>query len=365
MGGVPPTGALVGPASLRWMQALEGLRHDVYHLPAYATIAAGVSGGQACAFSYVQGSRRFFLPLVLREIGDGTWEAASPYGYPGPLSNTLEEPFWAAALATLSSLLEQRRVVTLFVRLHPQLTAETTSLQRFGTLVRHGETVSLDLRQEPAQIVAGFRTNHRRQIDRARRSGVRTVIDRWELLDAFIDAYYETMTRVGATADYFFPRSHFHELVLGLPGAVHLIAAVREDALLAAGLFFHCQDFVQYHLGATAAHGLPEQPMKLVFDATWRWAKEQGAGTFHLGGGVGGAADSLFHFKAGFSPRRHVFQTLRVVVDPPAYRRLCADVEGCAAEDLTAYFPAFRQQRAADQTQIEHLSCETLPSMRC
>lgn len=343
-----PVGELLGPASPGWSRALEGLRHDVYHLPAYATTHARLTGGQVCAFSYVDGRRQFLLPLVLRRLEGGSWDAASPYGYPGPLSNVLDEGFWSSALASLMTVLEARRVVTLFVRVHPLLPVERTALTRTGTLVRHGETVSVDLRPDPEMVVAGFRANHRRQIDRARRSGACTLVDRWELLDPFVDAYYETMSRVGADADYFFPRPYFRQLVEELPGSVHLVAAVRDGALLAGGLFFRCQGLVQYHLGATWTRALREQPMKLVFDATWRWAKAAGATDLHLGGGVGGAADSLFHFKAGFSDRRHPFETLRVIVDPVAYQRLCARAGQDPEADVTAFFPSFRRPAAHD-----------------
>jgi hypothetical protein len=66
----------------------------------------------------------------------------------------------------------------------------------------------------------------------------------------------------------------------------------------------------------------------------------------HLGGGVGGSAeDPLFHFKAGFSPRRHTFRTARLVLDTHAYEELCAraDEEGEATQP--AFFPAYRAPR--------------------
>jgi hypothetical protein len=66
---------------------------------------------------------------------------------------------------------------------------------------------------------------------------------------------------------------------------------------------------------------------------------------FHLGGGKGGQNDSLFTYKAGFSPQRHAFHTWRVVADPEAYRSLMTerrpDVD---PGDLTAAFPSYRQE---------------------
>ena len=50
--------------------------------------------------------------------------------------------------------------------------------------------------------------------------------------------------------------------------------------------------------------------------------KARGNRVMHLGGGLGGAHDSLFDFKAGFSKDRQPFRTWRVVVDPVRYAEL-------------------------------------------
>jgi hypothetical protein len=38
---------------------------------------------------------------------------------------------------------------------------------------------------------------------------------------------------------------------------------------------------------------------------------------------LGGQADALFHFKAGFSDRRHTFHTLRLIADRARFAELC------------------------------------------
>jgi hypothetical protein len=73
------------------------------------------------------------------------------------------------------------------------------------------------------------------------------------------------------------------------------------------------------------------------------WAKARGDRTLHLGGGVGGRADSLFHFKAGFSPLRHRFRTLRVVVDEDRYVALVSALDaGLDPSDRAGFFPLYR-----------------------
>jgi hypothetical protein len=105
---------------------------------------------------------------------------------------------------------------------------------------------------------------------------------------------------------------------------------------------------VQYHLGATANEHLHLNPTKVMFDYANRWAKRRGNRWLHLGGGVGGADDSLFHFKAGFSPLRRTFATWRLVVDAAAYAAL---VPGGVEASQASYFPAYRANEVDGTTE--------------
>jgi hypothetical protein len=75
------------------------------------------------------------------------------------------------------------------------------------------------------------------------------------------------------------------------------------------------------------------------------WAQERSNSLLHLGGGVGGAEDSLFHFKAGFSPARGQFYTYRVVVDESKNATLNQAAESvrrvCGLESSN-FFPGYR-----------------------
>ena len=75
--------------------------------------------------------------------------------------------------------------------------------------------------------------------------------------------------------------------------------------MLAAGLFFERQGIVQYHLSGSRRPALRRQPTKLMMDDMVAWAQARGNRVLHLGGGVGGREDSLFHFKAGLLGLAH------------------------------------------------------------
>jgi hypothetical protein len=338
----PAAGRLVSPDSSEWDSALRQIQHDTYHLPGYARVEATLSSGSACAFFYEDTDQVLLLPLVLRPIGGGSRsDVTSPYGYPGPIASSDDELFWGRALQSLLSTLRTAGVVSCFVRLHPWLPAPLSAFQVNGLLVQHGQTVSIDLRPPVEAIVAGFRANHRRQIARARRTGHRVLIDCWHRLDEFIDIYYETMRRVGASSYYSFPRDHFQRLRTALGEHIHLILVEgpADGSAVAGGLFLESCGILQYHLGATRTSALPEQPTKLMFEEACRWGRNRGDSALHLGAGLGGNDDTLFHFKAGFSGRRHAFHTWRVVVDDDAYEALAS---AGATEDRTKYFPAYR-----------------------
>lgn len=339
---------LVGAGSTAWDDALGRLRHDVYHLPGYGRVDAG-PGEEPVAFVHREGDSVFLLPLVLRPIEDSTLrDARSPYGYPGPVSNVPAghpdaEAFWHRAGLALTATLREAGVIACFVRLNPLLEVPTEALARTGEVVVHGNTVAVDLTQTPEELWSATRSNHRRQINRARRDGVTTSIDDWSRLPDFIAIYHETMKRVGATDFYFFDDAYFAALRTELPENVHLVVAEHEGEALAGGLFFACDGITQYHLGATRDDALARQPMKLVQSDAMAWARERGDRAFHLGGGLGGTDDPLFHFKAGFSSWHLPFGTWRVVTDPDSYARLCAERSpGVDPSALSSFFPAYR-----------------------
>jgi hypothetical protein len=84
-----------------------------------------------------------------------------------------------------------------------------------------------------------------------------------------------------------------------------------------------------------------------LLDTARLWAAGQQARVFHLGGGVGARTDSLFQFKAGFSPQRHEFLTWRWILEPERYRAVCEERErsdeSSGLELASAdYFPEYR-----------------------
>ena len=205
--------SLLSVQSPEWTDVLRGMQHDVYHLARYAELCARMENGQAQAFVASEGDCTMFVPLIIRQVpqslcgGQNIYDATVPYGYPGPLVSgdrrTLNEngSFVDRALEALMSCLRQQSVVSAFLRLHPLLSADAEALSRFGSLVQSGETVAVDLTLSEDALWRQMRSNHRRDVTKSLARGEIADVDQtWSSLRMFVQAYRETMARVGAAS---------------------------------------------------------------------------------------------------------------------------------------------------------------------
>jgi len=331
--------ALLAAPDAAWAEALARLRHDVYHLPQYVQLDARMAGGTAAAFRYDEAGHVLLIPLIVRPVPDSDLrDAVSPYGYPGPVSDHPDPAFWSRAGRAMSDLLAEQGIVSAFIRLHPLLPAPAAALAETGTIVHHGKTVSIDLSLSTEQMWHQTHRTHRNQINKARRADVSIVVDAWERLDEWIATYHANMRRVGADAFYFFGADHFHALRAALGDRAHLAVALSGGELLGGNLFFEYGGFMHTHLQSTR-DGPVHHADKLLYDEIRRWGRDRGNAVYHLGGGVGGSADTLFAYKAAFAEGRHDYYTWRVITDPAAVEKLTGSMTPAA---MGGRFPPYR-----------------------
>jgi hypothetical protein len=318
--------------AVAWEDVLRRtLQHDFYHTSFYHALNECHGDGTAHLFVYTAEPYRIALPLLLRPLehipglatAGGDWQdATSVYGYAGPVASDTELP--ASVLAgfrrALREALEDLRVVSVFSRLHPLL-SQADWLTGLGECRKLGRTVSIDLTLSPEEQFRQYRTNRRWEINKIKRLGVCCREDTESRhTPEFLALYYDAMRRLGAADVYFFNPAYLEALV-SHPDT-HLFIALYEQKLISAGLVTMCKGIMQNHLTATHRDFVKLSPQKLLIDTARLWGTEQGLHVYHLGGGVGSREDDLFHYKTGFSKRRHAFQTWRWVVMPELYSRL-------------------------------------------
>jgi len=348
--------SFIEPTDERWSRALAAAHHDVYATVGYVLADSETQGAEPSGFLVVEEDRVFLLPLLIRSVPTtaenvGTvLDAISPYGYPGIVLNDAGQTtpgFVDRCLTRLLAEARARDILSVFVRLHPWLNADLSSIVEHFDLTENGATVSIDLDRSEAEIWSVMRKGHTNAINQASRAGFEVTIGAPEPdFEALALVYQETLTRLGQSSSDASDIEHLRRFA-ALDEA--RVAVARMDGDVAgAYLFFEYQGIVQMHLGGTRTQYMHPSPSHLLIHAVALWAQGRGNYIVHLGGGVGArTTDSLFTFKSGFSPTRHPFRTLRLVSDARRYEQLVdarCQFLGTSRNVLSesGFFPAYR-----------------------
>lgn len=336
----------------RWSEVLEEIgNYTYYHLPAFHRLAEIRSGVMVAMPVFREGSYVMAFPMMIRSIdmppeidaAKGYIDAASAPGLIGPLvsSNTVPEDVRQGLLKQMHSFFEEQHILSVYGRLST-FADQVGFLRGYGETREQGIEVSLNLTRPPEEQFSSYISNHRRQIHKLRKSGFICEPGGMEYLDQFIDIYYDTMDRVGATKIFYYERSYFEFLLTEMADRTRFLVCKDGNDIAAIGLFVQCNGIVHYLYGGTAPGYLPQSPSKMLLDSAREWGNELGAHTFHLGGSPD-PRGPLYQFKMGFGGREHIYSTWRYVVNQPVYDELCHQVAQYAGKEPgDSYFPAYR-----------------------
>jgi len=326
--------ACVEVAPQRWDEVLRaaGLT-DVYYSRGFVQASAALVDAEPVLLRLARGGGDVFLACLVRR--DPT-DVVTPYGYGGP-AGAGEDPPLAAFPAAYEAWCTQRGAVSSFVVFHPLLgNARSEAAAGFRRTPLAG-TVAWPL-QRP-DLVATMHKHHRRLVRRARAAGYDVAVEPAPAeLAEFASVYERTMRRAGASPFYYFPRSYWEALAAAVP----LVRVdVRSDGELIAGVLGMGEPpWLHYHLGGATDAARGTGASHLALFALAEWGREQGYATLHLGGGVGGRADSLLEYKLRFAPDGLVPVALgKAVHDRDRYLRLT----GADDVDWDGFFPAYRE----------------------
>lgn len=349
----------ITPDDPKWTGCLTRLVHDFYHKPGYVQLCAEWENAVPLAFYAEEGDSAGLIPLLrvaspTKAAVEEEWcHLTSPYGYACPLMTCPEDRgFTGRFMNSLRIHADAIGASSIFLRLHPILSAplRLPSLP-FAAKRYHSATVSVDLTVSEEETWRQMRNSHRHEIRRLERMGFSLIVDDWQRYGDFIRMYRETMTRVHADPFYAFDNWYFERLRDLLGDSLHVCFVVSpEGVLAAAALFTTVGHIAEYYLSASNQLFRRLAPTKLLIHRLGSWSRARGCSVLHLGGGVGSRQDQLFSFKAGFSPRRHEFATVRMIVNEERYRilteRMMATFD--IQNDLQAeFFPFYRVLKGA------------------
>lgn len=339
---------ILSPDDPLWIETLQRTLYDVYQLPHYVELEAQRQNAIAESILITQDNHCLLIPYLLRQIDPDThleaFDIVSPYGYPGfVLSPDAPTVFIEEAFKAFIQPLREKQICSVFLRLHPILNQQVAAENYHST----GETIAIDLTQPETVLWQQTRSDHRKDINRCQREGFTArVVPLKHHIAEFNTIYEEAMDRVKANRTYYFGEAFFAELA-DLEQYFHLCLIEQASEIVAAGIFTECCGIVHTYLTGTRTVALKRSPDKFMIHTMRSWAKQRGNRILHLGGGLGGNRDRLFEYKAGFSPDRCPFNTLRLITNPEHYTALIqikAKQLDLAPKTLlqSHYFPAYR-----------------------
>lgn len=328
-----------------WATSLARARHDIFQSPEYLQVEDGFRGTCTRLLVVEEGDSALLMPIIFSPLPDGRCDASSPFQYAGPTFTEGPTPQWRhEAIVALLEHLKVRGVVSLFLRSHPLLGLE--EFGEFGAVVDRGPTYVIPLDRPLDEITASMRSNHRRNMRKAREAGLVAVQDtNWDHLDEFCAIYSATMDRLGASAEYRYPRDYLEHLRDDAGGCTTLWVLEMDGVVAGAHLATERDGTVGYLLGATHPDFHGRVPQVAIFEAVLRWAHARHDHDYFLGGGL---QESLRHFKAGFTRSQPPAETARIIVDPVEYERLAWEwdpTNGPPAEAGCGFFPCYRTPR--------------------
>jgi len=338
----------------------------VYHLAEYQLALTPMDTGHA-VLAVVEDDESDFLaalPLRIRQVneaeavaeagsfGDEIADAISPYGYPGLIGRGSlhdgDDPDGPTSATTrrfsltLDALLTRHGVVSAFIRLHPVIETSSWFVGPFRVKTV-GPTVAINLAWSERAYIDQCRKSHRDALDEWQQRSPILKEGRAEALTEFQTIYRRTMQRKGADARYLFDDAYFAQLARLPENGCRVFSAYdresESDKADAMAVVLTCGRSAHYHLAATSDVGARSGISRWLLEQIRRQLKGEGFETMHLGGGVGGQEDSLFHFKAGFSTWRPTFSVVTWIGDQRVYDELCAATR---TEYTESFFPAYR-----------------------
>ncbi len=345
-----------------WLFALNSVRtKDTNFMPDYLRMVSANGDGISKLARFKCDLGDVVYPFLIRKISikgtdTGFYDIASPYGYGGPIVKSLNKHD-THHLATefihqFHDYCIDEGIVAEFMRFHPLL----RNANIFSDLIRVEyvrDTVYVDLRESPDTIWTNrLKGRTRTAIRKAQKSDVCVQSFYGERIPRFMDLYSETMQRLEADTYYYFTESYFKHLGGLVDKSGILIEAVYESKVIASIVLLKGDKFSHYHLSASDPQFRRLQANSLLLWEAIKWSQNQGLSLMHLGGGYSSSNDSLFKFKAGFSPYTGEYHVGKVIHDGKKYAEMVTQALGRnKKEDIesTGFFPAYRLSVEEDE----------------
>ena len=347
-----------------WHEILH--RHnfaDVNYLPEYLTIFEKETnmapftsfGGKGQLFVFGDSNNQIIYPFFKRNISDlsfsddntkNMFDIISPYGYGGPIALAdLEsnEELWKNYFSSFDSYCKSENIVSEFCRLQPYFRNQgPVSKYSNGTVIKSGQVVYIDLTLSEDALLAEMIKGHRRKICKALNSSdiqFNTDVSP-ESPNIFFNIYSENMQRVGASEKYFFSQTFFNSVFKYLENTICFGRITYQGNDCSVLITLAAGEVAYAWLSGTKADYMSINPNNIIMYQSMIRLKKEGFKVLIMGGGRGNLADSLYSFKAGFSPLNLDFYIYKKIHLQAEYNKL-VELRNLKAP-IEQFFPLYR-----------------------
>lgn len=337
----------------KWRSICQGFKDiDIFYYPEYLYLFELKGDGKAQCFVYYYDEKGIVIfPFLRRQINElddfsdisnNMIDISSPYGYSGYLRNN-DQVDMDKFYINFENYCKENNVISEFIRFHPLIDNFSYSPGEIQSN-KVNDTVVIDLTLTPDAIWKNFTSACRNKIKKAKKLRVTVAQDeRFEFLEEFCKLYTITMQRLRAQEYYLFSIDWFHHALELLKDNLALFHVRYSDQVIMSALFIFTDNYIHYYLSGSDYKMSHTAANNLLLYEVALWAKNRDIKFFNLGGGFQ-PEDSLFRFKASFSPNRTPFYTGNVIHNHEFYQYLCAR-RVIAKEQVatdTHFFPSYR-----------------------
>lgn len=306
-----------------WLDSVCRAEGDVALMsPAWLTAGAiAIGGAKPELFVYERKGSIFCYPFLRREIPwlRGAFDIESAYGYSGPTSNDRSGDFVRSAWGVFDGWARSQMIVAEFIRFHPLLENHLLVADTRAVDIDRN-TVVVEVGKGEPIFSAKYRGALRRDVAAAERFNLEfTVGPADHGMEEFIRQYQNTMARVDAPQFYCFSEAYFLQLKR-IPD-VHVASVRSRGRLVSSALVVTSGAYVHYHLaGSDGDEAKRVHSSQFLLHNLFKWAAARGCAAVGLGGGrTKSDSDTLYRFKASFSPKRIPFRVGKRIHDRGRY----------------------------------------------
>lgn len=337
-----------------WRRTGEG---DIFVHPDYVRTVALPGERATCAVMSFRSGAEILYAFIVRPIthdgagnplDEGLYDLYTPLVYGGPMGRRASAAEIAEFWVEMRSWARGSRIVSEIIRFIP---VPRHRLPYPGTLREQAPHIVVDLDGlSEEDVLARLHKSVRRRYRLALKAGltIRTETDESGIED-FVRIHTETMVRAGAHEKFFVDAEFLGMIHRAVPDQIVYVFACQDGVPLSAEMVVLRDESSYAYIAGTLTDALSGNSTTLATTAALLIARQRGSREHIMAGGVTNTvADSLLHFKRGFTRDgdRQYFTGEQVFL-AEEYERLSAPVG--ASMSSGGFFPAYRAaSRAGD-----------------